>query len=461
MGKVWMDMSRNQKQLVLDALTCKEVERVPWVPFVGCHAASLIGVDCESYFKNEDLIVDGVSKAIEMYNPDGMPTMFDLQLEAEAMGCALAYAKDNPPAVAKHILEQGKSIEDLKIPTENDGRMPIALSATRRLVEAYGDKIAMYGLITGPFTLALHLKGTDIFYDMIDEPEEVEELMEFCEKVAKEMARMYIEAGVDVVALVDPMTSQISPDSFEEFVQPYCTRVFDYIHELGRLGSMFVCGDATRNLEPMCRTHCDNLCVDENVDLARAVEIGRRNNVSVGGNIKLTVTMLFGTPYDNMVDAQNCIQIGGCKGFVLSPGCDMPYATPAENVQAITKTVHGDVKDIFSSGNVMDGVTYDLPDYSSLDKVVIDCITLDSESCAACQYNMEAVRAAARGMEDKLDIIEHKIKEKEGVACMLKLGASNVPTICVDGVIKYVSILPSTEEMAECFREAIAGKGIL
>lgn len=455
-----MGMSMNQKQLVLDALTCKEVERTPWVPFVGCHAASLIGVDCESYFKNEDLIVEGVGKAIEMYNPDGMPTMFDLQLEAEAMGCALAYAKDNPPAVATHILEQGKSIADLKLPTEKDGRLPIALGATRRLVEAYGDKIAIYGLITGPFTLALHLKGTDIFYDMIDEPEDVEELMEFCEKVAKEMARMYIEAGVDVVALVDPMTSQISPDSFEEFVQPYCTRVFDYIHEQGRLGSMFVCGDATRNLEPMCLTHCDNLCVDENVDLAKAVEIGRKNNVSVGGNIKLTVTMLFGTPYDNMVDAQNCIQTGGHKGFVLSPGCDMPYATPPENVEAITKTVHGDVKDIFSSGNVMDGVTYDLPDYPSLDKVVVDCITLDSESCAACQYNMESVRAAARGMEDKLEIIEHKIKEKEGVACMLKLGAANVPTICVDGEIKYVSILPSTEEMAGCFRDAIDKKGL-
>lgn len=453
-----MGIGMNQKQLVLDALKGKEVERTPWVPFVGCHAASLIGVDCESYFKNEEHIVDGVSKAIELYNPDGIPTMFDLQLEAEAMGCGLVYAKDNPPAVSTHILEQGKSIEDLQIPTEKDGRLPIALSATRKLVEKYGDRLAIYGLITGPFTLALHLKGTDIFYDMIDEPEEVEELMEFCEKVAKEMARMYIEAGVDVVALVDPMTSQISPDSFEEFVEPYCARVFDYIHEQGRLGSMFVCGDATRNLEHMCLTHCDNLCVDENVDLARAVEIGRKHNVSVGGNIKLTVTMLFGTPYDNMVDAQNCIQIGGRRGFILSPGCDMPYATPVENVQAITRTVHGDVKDIFNSGNVMDGVDYELPDYAASSKVIIDCITLDSESCAACQYNMEAVRVAAKGMEEDLLIIEHKIKEKEGVACMLKLGASNVPTICVDGRIKYVSILPSTEEMAECFRQAIAEK---
>ncbi|MDD3140661.1 MAG: uroporphyrinogen decarboxylase family protein [Lachnospiraceae bacterium] len=450
----------NSKQLVLDAIQCKEVERIPWVPFVGCHAASLIGVDCESYFKSTEHIVNGVKKAAELYNPDGLPALFDLQLEAEAMGCGLTYAKDNPPAVSTHILEEGTPLSELKIPTETDGRFPIALEATRQLVTELGDKIAIYGLITGPFTLALHLKGTDIFYDMIDEPEEVAELMEFCQKVAINTAKMYIDAGVDIVALVDPMTSQISPDNFEEFVSPYAAKVFDYIHERGKLGSMFVCGDATRSIEPMCKTHCDNLCVDENVDLSKTVEIAKSHNVSVGGNIKLTLTMLFGTPYDNMQDATNCMLIGGNKGFILSPGCDMPYATPIENVQAVTKTVHGDIEDIFHGGNVMEGITYELPDYKNADKVIIDCITLDSESCAACQYNMEAVRVAAEPVKDKVEIIEHKIKQKEGVACMMKLGATNVPTICVDGEVKYVSILPDTAELTACFQEAIEKKGI-
>jgi len=450
----------SEKQLVLDAIQCRKVKRIPWVPFVGCHAASLIGLDCESYFKSEDDIVRGVEKAVELYNPDGIPTMFDLQLEAEALGCGLVYAKDNPPAVSTHVLETGKTVEDLRIPTGNDGRIPIVMNATKRIVADIGDKVALYGLVTGPFTLALHLKGTDIFYDMVDEPEEVEKLMDFTKEVAKAMAEMYIDAGVDVVALVDPMTSQISPDNFDEFVKPYAAYVFDYIHERGKFGSMFVCGNATRNLDSMCETHCDNLCVDENVDLSKCMEIGKKHGVSAGGNIKLTLTMLFGTPYDNMTDAANCMQIGGNRGFILSPGCDMPYATPPENVQAVTKTVYGDVKDIFSQGNVMDGVTFELPEYTKERKVIIDCITLDSESCAACQYNMEAVRVAAKPYAEKLDIREHKIKQKEGVACMLALGAQHVPTICVDGQIRYVSILPSTDEMSACFAEAIRKKGI-
>ncbi len=450
----------NSKKLVLDAIKYKEVERTPWVPFVGCHAASLIGVDCETYFKSADHIVDGVIKAFELYQPDGLPALFDLQVEAEAMGCRLAYAKDNPPAVASHILEEGRKLSELQIPNEQDGRFPLVLEATRRIVKELGDKIAIYGLITGPFTLALHLKGTDIFYDMLDEPEEVEELMEFCKKVCINTARMYIEAGVDIIAVVDPMTSQISPDNFEEFVAPYVTPVFDYVREQGKASSFFVCGNAKRNIEQMCKTKPDNISIDENIPLEYVVETCKPYNVSVGGNIKLTLTMLFGSRMDNVNDAKNCMQIGGRKGYILSPGCDMPYATPAENVKAITSTVHGNVTEIFDGEDVMAGVDYILPDYASEKQVIVDCITLDSVSCAACQYTMEAVLSAAAPLGDKIKVIEHKIKEKEGVACMMKLGATNVPTIIVDGVIKYVSILPDNAELTTCFMAAAKVKGL-
>ncbi|MDF2539520.1 MAG: methylcobalamin:coenzyme methyltransferase [Herbinix sp.] len=453
-----MEIFMVQKQLVLDAIQCKEVERIPWVPFVGCHAASLIDVDCERYFKSPDLIVNGVIKAVELYNPDGIPVLFDLQLEAEAMGCKLTYAKDNPPAVSTHILEEGKAPVDLTVPTVNDGRFPIVMEATKRIVKAIGKERAVYGLITGPFTLALHLKGTDIFYDMVDEPEQVHELMDLCKTVAIHTAEMYLDAGVDIVAIVDPMTSQISPDSFSEFVTPYVTPVFDYIRQRGKLSSFFVCGNAKRNINEMCKTHCDNISIDENIDLAYVVETAKRHGVSVGGNVKLTLTMLFGTPYDNMKDATECMNIGGHKGYILSPGCDMPYATPVINVQAITNTVHGNVKDIFEEGDVMAGIDYVLPDYASEQQVIIDCITLDSESCAACQYNMEAIRVAAKELGDQVRIMEHKIKEKEGVACMIKLGAKQVPTILVDGIIKYESILPSTEELTACFQAAVDKK---
>ncbi|MGB9809919.1 MAG: uroporphyrinogen decarboxylase family protein, partial [Caldanaerobacter sp.] len=135
----------NSKELLLKAIHNGEVERIPWVPFVGCHAASLIGVDAEEYFKNDKYIVEGVMKAFELYRPDGLPVTFDLQVEAEALGCKLVYSETNPPSVASHPLAEGKSLEDLKIPTEEDGRFPIILNAAREIVKGLGDKIALYG----------------------------------------------------------------------------------------------------------------------------------------------------------------------------------------------------------------------------------------------------------------------------------------------------------------------------
>lgn len=448
------------KKLLIDAILNKETERTPWVPFIGCHAAALIGVNVEEYFKNSENIYNGIKKSIELYRPDGIPTLFDLQLEAEALGCKLQWAKENPPSVASHPLESGLSIKDLKIPTINDGRFPLVLDATRRVCKDFGDDVAMYGLITGPFTLALHLRGTDIFYDMIDDPDYMLELMSFCEKVAIATADMYIDAGVDIIAVVDPMTSQISPDNFAEFVSPFVTRLFDHVKNKNILTSFFVCGNAKRNVEEMCKCGPNNISIDENIPLDYVKEICQQYGISFGGNIKLTLTMLFGTPTDNINDAQNCAMIGGNKGFILAPGCDVPYATPKENIQAIASFVHGEVAEFMESTSVLDGIIYNLPEYAKEKKVIIDVITLDSASCAPCQYMMSAVMAACEGIGDKVEYIEHKVKQKESVVCMLKLGVANIPTICIDGVVKFVSIIPDVPTLKEEILKAIKVKGL-
>lgn len=441
------------KQLLIDAIQNKETSRTPWVPFVGCHAAKLIDVTAEQYFKNADYIFNGVKTSIKEYRPDGIPVLFDLQLEAEVLGCKLKWANDNPPSVASHPLEDGVKLSDLKVPTEKDGRFPIVLEACRNLAKEFGNDVALYGLITGPFTLALHLMGTDVFFEMMDNPENMHELMQFCEKVTIAVSQMYIDAGVDIIGVVDPMTSQISPENFTEFVSPYCKNLFKYIKEQGKLSSFFVCGNAKRNIEAMCLTKPDNISIDENIPLQYVKDVCEKYNISFGGNLKLTLTMLFGTPTDNINDAQNCMAIGGNKGFVLSPGCDMPYATPINNCKAVASFIHGEVAEFMETTNVLDNIVYNLPDYKNEKNVIVDVITLDSESCAPCQYMMMAVKEACADIQN-VTFIEHKIKEKESVVCMLKLGVTNIPTICIDGEIKYISIIPDVNTLRNDIIEA-------
>ncbi|NTU77460.1 MAG: hypothetical protein HGA90_06590 [Alphaproteobacteria bacterium] len=106
--------------LLKKAIRLEPVERIPWVPFVGVHGAYLIGVDAEQYLKSAKNMVAGLSKAIELYKPDGIPVSFDLQLEAEILGCKLNWAKENPPAVVTHPLSEGVLLSSLKVPTAAD-----------------------------------------------------------------------------------------------------------------------------------------------------------------------------------------------------------------------------------------------------------------------------------------------------------------------------------------------------
>ena len=158
--------------------------------------------------------------------------------------------------------------------------------------------------------------------NMMMDPDGTHKLMRFCTDVAKKMAGSYIESGADIVALVDPMTSQIDPMSFETFVTPYITEINEFIAEAGALSSLFVCGNAKQNIEVMCKTKPNNISIDENIPLDYVRDVALANNVSFGGNIKLTVVLLMGDEEASRRDALECMDIGGKKGFILAPGCD-------------------------------------------------------------------------------------------------------------------------------------------
>ena len=447
-------------ELIKKAFALNPVERVPWVPFVGVHGGFITGVDAEAYLKSADKVVAGVSKAIEEYNPDGVPVVFDLQIEAEILGCQLQWAPHNPPAVVSHPLEEGVKLSDLNVPEITDGRIPVAVDAAKELRAKYPD-IALYGLITGPFTLALHLLGTDIFTKLFESPDEITEVMEFCTKVGNKMAKYLIDAGCDIIAVVDPMTSQIDPMTFETFVTPYVSEIFDTVRNADKLSSFFVCGHAQQNIEAMCNCKPDNVSIDENIPIDFVKDIALKKGISFGGNMKLTVVLLMGNEDDCREEAVECLDLGGKTGFILAPGCDLPMDTPPENLKAVTEIVHDDYKqEVIRTLDKKESTieVLNMKDYGQSDKVIVDIITLNSESCAPCQYMVEAVKQVAPQFEGIVEWREHAIKKMDAVTFMSSLMVKNIPTICIDGKIAFVSQIPPKSELIAAIQKRINKK---
>lgn len=450
----------NGLELIKRAFALEPAERVPWVPFVGVHGGFLTGVDAVTYLKSADEIVKGISKSVEEYNPDGIPVVFDLQVEAEVLGCELRWSKAGPPAVVSHPLSEGKKLSDLTIPEPEDGRISVCLEATKILRKKYPE-LALYGLITGPFTLALHLLGTDIFMKLFEEPDKVNEVMEFCTQVGQKMAEYYVDAGCDVIAVVDPMTSQIDPLTFETFVTPFVSRIFELVREKGKLSSFFVCGHAQQNIEAMCNCRPDNVSIDENIPLDFVKDIALEKGISFGGNLKLTIVLLMGNPDDCREHALECLDLGGKTGFILAPGCDLPLETPPENLKAVSELVHDlyqqdVVRTLEKKESTLE--IFNMKDYGQAEKVIVDIITLDSESCAPCQYMVEAVKRVAPHFEGVVEWREHAIKKMEAVSFMSSLMVKNIPTICIDGKIAFVSKIPPERELVAAIQKRINEK---
>jgi uroporphyrinogen decarboxylase len=445
------------KELLMAVLRHEQVDAVPWVPFAGVHAGKLKGYSAEEVLRDGDKLFESLLEVNRVYDPDGQPVLFDLQIEAEILGCELIWSDEAPPSVASHPLEATTDIPD-RLPEATDGRLPLVLDVMRRMKTAVGDDTALYGLICGPLTLASHLRGTELFMDIMMNPEAVTALIAYTTAVAKRMSDLYIEAGMDIIAVVDPMVSQIGPRHFTQFLHEPFTDLFTHIRERGALSSFFVCGDATKNIEVMCQTGPDSISVDENIDMTKAKPITDQYNIAIGGNVPLTTVMLLGSQADNMKWVIDWLDKLQPPNLILAPGCDMPYDTPIENTIGVMEAIrHPDTARQmladYSAPDTFD-IPVELPDYANLPRPLVEVFTLDSDTCAACTYMFGAASRAVRELGTPVDIVEYKFTQRENVARCMKMGVKNLPSIYINGELKYSSIIPGNDELMGELRKA-------
>jgi uroporphyrinogen decarboxylase len=445
------------KELLFAALRHESLPSTPWVPFAGVHAGSLKGFTSSQVLTDKAKLLESLLEVNRQYDPDGQPVVFDLQIEAEILGCELVWADKAPPSVASHPLALNAEVPT-RLPEKTDGRLPMILDTMRAMKKQVGGHTALYGLVTGPFTLASHLRGTEIFMDMFERKEFLNELIVYCTNVAMRVADFYYEAGMDVIAVVDPLVSQISPKHFTQFLSNEFTRLFSHIRSIGAFSSFFVCGDATKNIEVMCQTSPDCIAVDENINLANAKQITDRYNITIEGNIPLTTRMLFGTQQDNMkyiVDLMDSLVPQGSvpKNLIISPGCDMPYDIPVENVVGAMQAIRDpETARLMVASYKADELDLDaviLIDYAKLKKPLMEVFTLDSATCPACGYMMNAAQRACEELAGQVDMVEYKITQPENVARLMKMGIKNLPSILINGELKFSSLIPSNRELVE------------
>lgn len=309
------------KQKLIDAYRGKRTDTPPWVPYAGVHCAFLINEPADKMLKDPEILAKGVVNAAKRYKADGIPLVFDLSVEANSVGCDLKWWPDNVPSVTTHpCSDKTPADAGLKLPTKESGRWPVLYEAAR-IARPQLDELdcCLMGLFCGPLTLAAHLAGVRIFTDVYKHKEFAAEVCKFAGEIGARAAEFYVEMGCDIIANVDPVASQIRPETFREYVTPNSQASTKVINDSGKTSAFFICGDATKVMVEVCKIGTHGFAIDEQMNMNFIRDLARKYKVGFGGNLKLTLALSLGllSPRE---DAIVSIAAGGHEGYTFAPG---------------------------------------------------------------------------------------------------------------------------------------------
>jgi uroporphyrinogen decarboxylase len=311
--------------------------RVPFVPVIYEHAASLLGVTPSVLAQDGDLIVKGQLTAYELYKQDLVSVGVDIyNVEAEALGCEVKYFDDlSIPSVSGPIVMDLEDLKRLRVPDPaTDGRMPMFVSATKRIHEALGNEVFVSGTIVGPFTLAAILRGFDnLLMDFFMDEGFALEQLRFASEVGFAYAKAFIDAGTGISIneswIAPPL---LSPDLFETKVFEFEKQLISRIKSSGLKNVALICGGNTSPIaDLLAQTGTSLLMADANSDQAAYKKLCEAHKINLRASID-SVLLQKGDEYQLEEAVKNVIAKCSANGrFIL--GCGVVSAdTPPGNV---------------------------------------------------------------------------------------------------------------------------------
>jgi uroporphyrinogen decarboxylase len=308
-----------------------QMDRIPAYLITGQCNAQLIGASIKEWLQDPQVFVKAQVAAYERFRPDILLMMWDLLMDAEAIGNELKYPEDSLCITTKAALEDKGKLGSLQVPDpQKDGRLPGYLEAVADTKKIIADAIVS-AVIAGPWTIAIGLRGaTELIRDALKDPDYVHELMQFCTRQSISFAEAIIPLGVGLGYSEAPAScSLISPKMYRSFVFPYHKQIVDHF-KARKVGiGLHICGYADPILEDMVNTGVTNISVDAPTDLAKAVEASRGRAVLIGN---LDTNLFYSGSREEMRQAvKNCIDAAPSdSGYIISSGCEVPAIAPPE-----------------------------------------------------------------------------------------------------------------------------------
>jgi uroporphyrinogen decarboxylase len=150
-----------------------------------------------------------------------------------------------------------------------------------------------------------------------------------------EYAKAYKAVGANGIVMAEPVSGLLSPALEEEFSSPYVKEIVDAVQDDEFAVIYHNCGDnVLRMTESILSTGADAYHFGNSIDMADMMA-KMPADVVVMGNVDPAGVLRRGTP-ETVREATLDVMNRCCSypNFVISSGCDIPPATPWENLDA-------------------------------------------------------------------------------------------------------------------------------
>ncbi len=318
-------------------------DRVPVVPQTFMFAAQTAGIEVGQLAHDAGKMVEAQIASQVKYGYDGCVIDFDDATLAEACGAKVIFREDEPAIVDESdlVLKDLRDVEKLKLPDPwRDGRLPVWLEATTRLVEKIGDRVFIIGRADqGPFSLACLLRGPQHFMmDLMDETNWplIDRLLVYCRQACALFAKAQQQTGAHATSIGDAFAGPnlISPEMYRRFAWEPEKQLTAEVQATGIAFSIHICGNTNGIIADMGKTGAKILEVDWKLDMAAARRLVPAGTVLMG-NVDPSDPMVLGTPRQVEAAARKVIEATGGQGLFLSSGCALGRNTPPENMKAL------------------------------------------------------------------------------------------------------------------------------
>jgi uroporphyrinogen decarboxylase len=304
------------------------------VPLMGYPGVRLTRSTLKQNEFNAELHDRSIAQLAERYQPDAIFFMMDLSVEAGAIGLPVRYPLHESPSVEFHPVKNVMDLEPYRVLDPlNDARAQMYIEVMRLMATGIAALKGAY--VIGPFTLAgLMMGASEIAIATVEDPDLVHTLLDFGTEVIVRYAQELVRAGADLVAILEPTATFLSPAAFTNFSGAYVSRI---VQRLDTITILHICGATTRLVSAMCATGAQGLSLDAPVHFP---EIARRvpPDVVLIGNVDPVRVMVNEGP-EGVRDAvrQLLRDMEPYPHFILSTGCDLPPETPLENIAAFVE----------------------------------------------------------------------------------------------------------------------------